>query len=847
MPIQKKHGKGRLDKWYHLAKEKGYRARASFKLIQLNKKFNFLEKSRVLIDLCAAPGSWCQVAAEVMPPKSLIVGVDLAPIKPIPRVISFQSDITTEKCRATLRQHLKTFKADTVLHDGAPNVGTAWVQDAFTQAELVLQSLKLATDFLREGGTFVTKIFRSKDYNSLLWVFQQLFEKVEATKPPSSRNVSAEIFVVCRGYKAPKRMDPKFLDPRSVFAELAAPAPNNEAKVFNPEVKKRKREGYEEGDYTQYHEAPVSEFIQTTDPIAMLGSLNKLSFEQKPNGDIAQVTIAKLPETTDEIRACCDDLKVLGRADFKRLLRWRLRVREIFGFSSKQKKKEEEKAGEEVAEVEPMDEELQIQEEMQRLREQDDSKKKKERRKENERKQREIVRMQLHMTTPMEIGMEQQGPNGEDAMFDLKSVDKAGGLGKVARGKMATVEDKSKEQSDDEDDDDSDPEGDRLDAELESMYEQYQERKSASDAKYRAKKARKESGKEIDEEDFEGFSDGEKSDGSEDELMEDADSDSSDDEDGPQSLVTDLQNKKTEGGLTRRAEMFFDQDIFKGIDGLDDVPVDDSGIDVASKSTSPEDNASTKKQTKAEKAKAEKSKKEAKAAEKEAEASDEDEWSSDEEEEGSGDGGGFESVKRDETQWDQDSIPMKDGRPDIDIITAEAMTLAQDLASGRKTKQDLLDDNFNRYSHRDVDGLPEWFLDDENKHARLQRPITAAAAAAIKEKQRALNARPIKKVQEAKARKKFKAAQKLEKLKKKSALLENEEGMTEKEKAQSIAKLMSKAAKKKPKKKVAVVVARGGNRGISGRPKGTKGKYKMVDARLKKDIRGQKRAAKRNK
>ena len=121
-----------------------------------------------------------------MPVNSLIVGCDLSPIKPIPRVITFQGDITTDKCRATIRSHFKTWKADTVLHDGAPNVGTAWVQDSFNQAELALQAFKLATEFLIEGGTFVTKVFRSKDYNSLLWVFNQLFTKVEATKDRKS-------------------------------------------------------------------------------------------------------------------------------------------------------------------------------------------------------------------------------------------------------------------------------------------------------------------------------------------------------------------------------------------------------------------------------------------------------------------------------------------------------------------------------------------------------------------------------------------------------------------------------------------------------------------------------------
>lgn len=172
------------------------------------------------------------------------------------------------------------------------------------------------------------------------------------------------------------------------------------------------------------------------------------------------------------------------------------------------------------------------------------------------------------------------------------------------------------------------------------------------------------------------------------------------------------------------------------------------------------------------------------------------------------------------------------------------MALAQQIASGEKTSRDVIDDGFNKYAFQDTDGLPEWFLDDEGKHSKPHRPITAAAAAAIQEKLRALNARPIKKVREAQSRKKFKAGQKLEKLRKKSALLVDEEGMTEKDKANTISKLMSKASSKKPKQSVKLVVAKGGNKGISGRPRGVKGKYKIVDARLKKDARAKKRQQK---
>lgn len=762
-----------------------------------------------------------------MPAQSLIIGVDLAPIKPIPRAITFQSDITTEKCRATIRGHLKHWKADTVLHDGAPNVGTAWVQDAFSQAELVLQSLKLATEFLAEGGNFVTKVFRSKDYNPLLWVFKQLFTSVEATKPPSSRNVSAEIFVVCRGFKAPKRLDPKFLDPKHVFAELSAPTPNNEAKVFNPEKKKRKREGYEEGDWTQFKEIPVSEFINTTDPIAILGQYNKLSFVEPPGGDLALSTVNRLEETTDEIKTCCEDLKILGKKEFRNLLRWRLKVREKFGLVVKKKQGQEQEESEEVAEIAPMDEELAIQEQLLKMREKESTRDKKERRKENEKKRKEIVRMQMHMTTPMDIGMEQHGPGGEDTTFSLKRVDRANARDAVvnARDLPAESDDESESESESEDDDED---GDRLERELDSMYEHYQERMEDRDSKLRAKKARK----EYESEAWEGFSDENKSD---DEDEEDEDS---------KTAVSAVRAPQS-GSLSNNAAMFFDQDIFQGVDEDEEEDEDDDEEEEEDEDEDEEEDSDIEMDeeevpapTPKQKNKKE-NKKEAKKQESEWVDSDEEPEEQDPRKP-NGQLGKFHSTVNDYEGYSNINA-------DIDIITAEAMALAQQMASGEKKTSDVVDDGWNRYSFRDVDGMPDWFMDDENQHSKIQRPITKAAAAAIKEKMRAINARPIKKVMEAKGRKKFKAAQKLEKLRKKSALLADDEALSERDKSQAITKLMSKATKKKPKQQVKLVVARGANRGISGRPKGVKGKYKIVDSRMKKDIRAQKRLAKKKK
>lgn len=733
----------------------GYRSRAAFKLIQLNRKYEFLQKSRVCIDLCAAPGGWMQVARQNMPVSSIVIGVDLFPIKQIPGCINLQEDITTEKCKTAIARELKTWKADLVLNDGAPNVGKNWLHDAYQQIVLTLSAVKLATHFLRPGGCFVTKIFRSKDYQALMWVLGQLFKKVHATKPAASRNESAEIFVVCKYYIAPDKLDPKFFDPKYVFSELDIES-KNKLNVFHPESKKKaKAEGYPENDYTLHTKLPVTEFLAGDNAIDGLQKASEIIIDDDK--------IANHPKTTKEILECCKDIKVLGKRDLKLLRNWWADLHAEFHGKDKTidtDVKDENEAKTPVGESdEEKEQEEAIDKEIAEL--------KAETARELKRKKKKVSKERIKLNDRLNLKMVHKGDQGPklegDDMFSLKEIKTHEILAQVTDQNPDVVA---------ESDVDSD---DEMKLPKKIKYEKDQGHLDSSGRYYKSGDDYSDNSEAEEDSDSDksglGFSDSEDED--KDSIKKKTKMMDDDELDNP--LITDLDARDKKAKKIHKAELWFEKDVFKTLETEKDEDFElDKMAEVFKKKggTIIGENKQMKTEKKNIKAKTNK---------KNTDDTDSDYDVEDftdkkvKQKKSTGGKKGFEIVTKEQTMKSSFKRKLKE----------EDLALGSLLVQSKKSRRDLTDAAWNRFAFND-DHLPDWFAEDEEKHMKIDAPVPTELVDEYKKRVEDLNVRPIKKVLEANARKKKRAMKKLENAKKKVESLMDNVDISDREKAKQV-------------------------------------------------------------
>ena len=186
------------DPYVVMARREGYRSRAAYKLIELNEKYGFLKKGMKVVDLGAAPGGWSQVAVKECG-EGNVAGIDLLEIAPVPGAHLIQMDFMDDAAPQTLKTLMH--HVNIVLSDMAPNASGQPDLDHMRIVILVEAAFEFALEVLRPGGVFIAKVWQGGTENTLLARMKQHFTTVRHAKPKSSRQDSAETFVVAMGFK----------------------------------------------------------------------------------------------------------------------------------------------------------------------------------------------------------------------------------------------------------------------------------------------------------------------------------------------------------------------------------------------------------------------------------------------------------------------------------------------------------------------------------------------------------------------------------------------------------------------------------------------------------------------
>ncbi len=192
----------RKDHYYRKAKQEGYRSRAAYKLLEIQKRFAIFERGSRVVDLGCAPGGWLQLIAAEIGPEGRIVGVDLQKTRGLPakNVVLIQGDITAPNVQSMIREALGG-EADVVTSDLSPNLTGIGFQDHLRSCELTRTALAVARELVRPGGVFLAKIFQGEDLESVVTELKGEFERTRRVVPRASRKASSEIYLLAQGFR----------------------------------------------------------------------------------------------------------------------------------------------------------------------------------------------------------------------------------------------------------------------------------------------------------------------------------------------------------------------------------------------------------------------------------------------------------------------------------------------------------------------------------------------------------------------------------------------------------------------------------------------------------------------
>jgi 23S rRNA (uridine2552-2'-O)-methyltransferase len=197
------------DPYVKLAQKEGFRARAAFKLKEIDETEKLIKPGQVIVDLGCTPGSWAQYVRRKLAGKDgggihgTIIGLDMLPMEPIADVQFIQGDFREEEVVVQLNALLEGRKADLVLSDMAPNLSGIPTADAARMEHLIDLALEFSQQHMKPGGALVVKCFKDMGFTQILEKFRSEFKIVKQVKPKASRDKSSEIFLLGRGLKNP--------------------------------------------------------------------------------------------------------------------------------------------------------------------------------------------------------------------------------------------------------------------------------------------------------------------------------------------------------------------------------------------------------------------------------------------------------------------------------------------------------------------------------------------------------------------------------------------------------------------------------------------------------------------